>query len=57
MTRAQKEQVVEEVLGRYGHRVGRVVVEDNESLARLLSTMRCDGSEAVRTYLSSFLMS
>lgn len=55
MTRAQKEQAVEEVLGRYGQRVGTAIVDDDDSLARLLAVMKWDPSDAVGKYLSSFL--
>lgn len=55
MTRAQKEQAVEEVLGRYGQRVGAAIVDDDASLVRLLAVMKLDPADSVGLYLCSFL--
>ena len=42
MTRVQTEGVIQDVLGRFEHGVGRAVTEDESCLGRLLATLRCE---------------
>ncbi len=57
MTRAEKDIVIQDVLGRYGHRVGSRVVEDDTCLGRLLTTLQFDLEDReVGDYLCSFLV-
>jgi hypothetical protein len=57
MTRAEKEDTIQDVLGRYGHKVGKTVVEDDMCLGRLLATLKLDlGDCEVGDYLCSFLV-
>gem|GEM_PF-5812537 len=59
MTRAEKNKVIDEVLARYGHRVGETVVGDDAALARLFTTLRLEESESdegVRETLCSYLV-
>jgi hypothetical protein len=57
MTRAEKDTTIQNVLGRYGHRVGKTVVEDYTCLGRLLATLQLDLEDReVGNYLCSFLV-
>jgi hypothetical protein len=57
MTRADKDRIVKDVLGRYGHGVGKTVVEDDTCLGRLLATLKFDLEDReVGNYLCSFLV-
>ena len=57
MTRAEKDRIILDVLGRYEHRVGMTVVEDDMCLGRLLATLRFDLEDReVGNYLCSFLV-
>jgi hypothetical protein len=57
MTRADKDRIVQDVLSRYGHRVGKTVVEDDMCLGRLLATLQFDlDDREVGDYLCSFLV-
>jgi hypothetical protein len=57
MTRAEKDKVVQELLGQYGHRVGKTVVGDDTCLGRLLATLRFDLEDReVGDCLRSFLV-
>ena len=57
MTRAEKDTIIQDVLGRYGHNVGRIIVGDNTCLARLLATLKLDLEDReVGDYLCSFLV-
>jgi hypothetical protein len=57
MTRADKDRTIQDVLGRYGHRVGKTVVEDDTCLGRLLATLKFDLEDReVGNYLCSFLV-
>jgi hypothetical protein len=57
MTRPERDCIVQDMLGRYGHRVGKTVVEDDMCLGRLLGTLRFDleDDRQVGNYLCSFL--
>lgn len=55
MTREEKNAAVEGLLARYGD-VGATVVDDDQSLCRLLSTLHTGAADnAVGEYLCSFL--
>ena len=55
MNSDEKEQAVEQILRRYGN-LGATVVSDNESLCRLLSTLKLNRADrAIGEYLRSFL--
>jgi len=55
MNSDEKEQTVEQILRRYGN-LGATVVSDNESLCRLLSTLKLNRTDRViGAYLRSFL--
>jgi len=55
MNSDEKEQTVEQILRRYGN-LGATVVSDNESLCRLLSTLKLNRTDRViGEYLRSFL--
>ena len=55
MTSDEKEQTVEQILRHYGN-LGATVVSDNESLCRLLSTLKLNRTDRViGEYLRSFL--
>jgi hypothetical protein len=57
MTRAERDNIIQDVLGRYGHSVGRTVVEDDMCLGRLLATLKFDLEDReVGDYLRSFLV-
>ena len=57
MTCAEKDKVIQELLGQNGQRVGRTVVEDDTCLVRLLATLRQDLEDReVGDYLCSFLV-
>ena len=58
MTRPQRDQNVQVLLGRYGYRVGQAVVGDDTCLARLLSALHLDREDEseVADYLRSFLV-
>ena len=57
MTRAEKDNIIQNVLGRYGHNVGKTVVEDDTCLGRLLATLKFDLEDReVGNYLCSFLV-
>jgi len=56
MTRAEKDNIIQNVLGRYGHNVGKTVVEDDTCLGRLLATLKSDLDYEVGDYLCSFLV-
>ena len=57
MTRAEKDNIIHYVLGRYGHNVGKTVVEDDMCLGRLLATLKFDLEDReVGDYLCSFLV-
>ena len=58
MTRPQRDQNVQVLLGRYGYRVGQAVVADDTCLARLLSALHFDREDdrEVGNYLCSFLV-
>ena len=56
MTRKQKEEVVDRMLGRYDH-LGALLVGDDESLCRLLTTLEIGAEDrAIGDYLTSFLV-
>lgn len=55
VTREEKAQAVDSVLGRYEH-LGATVVSDDSTLCRLLQTLECSGTDRdVGEYLCSFL--
>ena len=55
MNSDEKEQTVEQILRRYRN-LGATVVSDNESLCRLLSTLKLNRTDRViGEYLRSFL--
>lgn len=55
MTRKEKAEVVDHVLSRYRH-LGALLVEDNESLCRLLTTLEIGAEDhEIGDYLTSFL--
>ena len=55
MNSDEKEQAVEQILRRYGN-LGATVVSDDESLCRLLRTLKLNRSDRViGEYLSSFI--
>ena len=55
MNSDEKEQTVEQILRRYGN-LGATVVSDNESLCRLLSTLKLNRTDRViGEYLRSIL--
>ena len=55
MTSEEKDQTVEQILRRYRN-LGATVVDDDESLCRLLATLKLNRSDrAVGEYLRSFL--
>lgn len=55
MTREEKEQAVDSVLGRYEH-LGATVVGDDQTLCRLLRTLHLSQADRdVGDYLCSFL--
>ena len=57
MARADNERIVQVVLGRYRHSVGRAVVGDDTCLARLLANFKLDLEDRkVSDYLCSFLV-
>ena len=59
MTRAEKDEVINEILTGYGHRVGEAVVGDDAALERLFTSLRLDDSESdeeVRDCLCSYLV-
>ena len=57
MTRAERDRIVQVVLGQYGHRVGKTVVGDDTCLSRLLATLKFDLEDReVGDYLRSFLV-
>jgi hypothetical protein len=57
MTRQEKDRVLEDLLGRYSHRVGEKAAGDDGCLARLLATLRLDLEDPeVGEYLCSFLV-
>jgi hypothetical protein len=57
MTRAEKEAIIQDVLARYGHRVGQTIVEDDSCLGRLLGTLQVDHEDReIGDYLCSFLV-
>jgi hypothetical protein len=56
MTQAEKTEVVRRMLARY-HGLGSLLVRDDESLCRLLTTLRIGGEDhEIGDYLSSFLV-
>ena len=56
MTRQEKTEVVDRMLDRY-HHLGSLLVGDNESLCRLLSTLEMGGDDhEIGDYLTSFLV-
>jgi hypothetical protein len=57
MARAEKDSIIQNVLGRCGHNVGKTVVEDDMCLGRLLATLKFDFEDReVGDYLRSFLV-
>jgi hypothetical protein len=55
MTRKEKADVVDHMLSRYDH-LGALVVDDNESLCRLLTTLEIGAEDHdIGDYLTSFL--
>lgn len=57
VTRAEKDQTISAILHRYDGRVGDVVVNDDGALARLLTTLQFDDTDAdVGEYLCSYLV-
>jgi hypothetical protein len=42
VTRADEDEAVQAVLGRYGHRVGETMAADDTCLGRLLATLKHD---------------
>jgi hypothetical protein len=56
VTREEKDLVVEEILSRYGD-VGEMIVNDEPTLCRLLSTLEMDSyvDREIGEYLCSFL--
>ena len=58
MTQQEKDRTVQDVVGRYGYRVGQAVVADDSCLARLLSALHLDREDdrEVANYLCSFLV-
>lgn len=57
VTRAQRDEVVADIIGRYGGCVGEMVVNDDGALARLLTTLQLDESDTdVGEYLCSYLV-
>jgi hypothetical protein len=57
VTRAEKDKVINDILSRYDHRVGDVVMCDDGALTRLLTTLQFDNSDNdVGEYLCSFLV-
>jgi hypothetical protein len=58
MTRPERDKTIQDMLGRYGHRVGQAVVGDDTCLARLLAALHFDleDDSAVANYLCSFLV-
>ena len=56
MTRKEKAEVVDRMLDRY-HHLGSLLVGDNESLCRLLTTLEMGGDDhEIGDYLTSFLV-
>lgn len=56
MTRKEKAQVVDHMLDRYD-RLGALLVSDNESLCRLLTTLEMGAEDrALVDYLTSYLI-
>jgi hypothetical protein len=58
MTQQEKDRTVQDLLGRYDHRVGQAVVRDDTCLARLLSALSFDREDdrEVASYLCSYLV-
>jgi len=55
MSRKEKAEVVDRMLDRY-HRLGTLIVGDDEALCRLLATLELGADDhAIGDYLSSFL--
>jgi hypothetical protein len=55
MTRRQRNEIVERFAEQYGH-IGRLIVDDDESLCRLLATLKIGVSDReLGDYLCSFL--
>jgi hypothetical protein len=56
MTRKEKAEVVDRMLDRY-HHLGALLVDDNESLCRLLTTLEIGAEDReIGDYLTSFLV-
>jgi hypothetical protein len=57
MNRQERDGVVQDLLGRYSHRVGETMAGDDTCLLRLLATLRLDLEDReVGDYLCSFLV-
>ena len=55
LTRKERAEIVDRVLDRY-ERLGALIVGDNQSLCRLLSSLEIDGEDReIGDYLTSFL--
>jgi hypothetical protein len=55
MTRKERAEIVDRVLGRYD-RLGALIVGDNQSLCRLLNSLEIDVEDReIGDYLTSFL--